>query len=64
MYKPSKLNLIDGIRVNLDNGWYLIRASNTENSIIIRIDGKTEENLVNLKKEVKNLLKQQNLTFK
>ena len=49
--------------MNLDCGWYLIRASNTESSIIIRIDGKTTQNLVDLKDEVRDFLKIHNLTF-
>ena len=35
----------------------MIRASNTENSIVLRIDGNTEENFVSLSKEVKALVK-------
>ncbi len=62
-YQTKYLNLIDGIRVNLDYGWYLIRASNTESSIIIRIDGKTTQNLVDLKNEVRDFLKIHDLTF-
>ena len=61
MYSTKNCNFIDGIRVDLDDGWYLIRASNTENSIIIRIDGNTKENFVNLSNEVKALLKSQKL---
>ena len=54
-------NFIDGIRVDLDIGWYLIRASNTENSLIVRIDGNTKENFVNLCKEVDTLLKSEKI---
>ena len=63
-YGSKELNLIDGVRVNLNHGWYLIRASNTESSIIIRIDGKTKQNLVDLKLEVESLLEEQNLKLK
>jgi len=56
-------NFIDGIRVDLDIGWYLIRASNTENSLIVRIDGNTKENFVNLSNEVKALLKTEKLSI-
>ncbi len=62
-YRLSLLNLIDGIRVDLTKGWYLIRASNTENAIIVRIDGNTKENLVNLFDEVQALLKTENLNI-
>ncbi len=60
-YPIKNCNFIDGIRVDLDIGWYLIRASNTENSLIIRIDGNTKENFVNLSNEVKTLLKSEKI---
>ncbi len=62
-YEAKYCNFIDGIRVDLDIGWYLIRASNTENSLIIRIDGNTKENFVNLSKEVNALLKSEQLSI-
>ena len=62
-YSTKNCNFIDGIRVDLDIGWYLIRASNTENSLIVRIDGNTKENFVNLSNEVKALLKIEKLSL-
>ena len=62
-YEAKYCNFIDGIRVDLDIGWYLIRASNTENSLVIRIDGNTKENFVNLSKEVDALLKSEQLSI-
>ena len=62
-YSTKYCNFIDGIRVDLDIGWYLIRASNTENSIIVRIDGNTKENFVNLSEEVKALMKSEQLSM-
>ena len=62
-YSTKNCNFIDGIRVDLDIGWYLIRASNTENCIIIRIDGNTEKNFVNLFKEVNALIKSERLSI-
>ena len=60
-YVSKYCNFIDGIRVDLDIGWYLIRASNTENCLILRIDGNTKENFVNLSKEVDALLKSEKI---
>ena len=62
-YSTKNCNFIDGIRVDLDIGWYLIRASNTENSLIVRIDGNTKESFVNLSKEVKAFLKSEQLSL-
>ena len=60
-YKLNNLILIDGVRVNLNVGWYLIRASNTENALVIRVEGKTEEYKKQLVQEVKNLLYEENI---
>ena len=62
-FAPKYCNFIDGIRVDLDVGWFLIRASNTESSLVVRIDGNTKENFVNLSKEVKALLKSVQLSI-
>ena len=60
-YDLKQLFLIDGVRVNFDFGWYLIRASNTENALVIRVEGKTNEHLSSLISEVKILLKKENI---
>ena len=36
------LTLIDGIRIKFPNGWGLIRVSNTEPCLSLRIEGETE----------------------
>ena len=50
--KYKDVSYIDGIRVNLSYGWWLIRASNTQPAIIIRCEANSEKNLVTLIKEV------------
>jgi phosphomannomutase/phosphoglucomutase len=39
------VNDIDGVRANINDGWGLIRASNTGPEVIIRAEAKSEENL-------------------
>jgi phosphomannomutase/phosphoglucomutase len=39
------INAIDGVRVTLDGGWALVRASNTQPVIVLRFEGKTPEKL-------------------
>ena len=34
-------NDLDGVRVQSQKGWWLMRHSNTENCLVIRVDGKT-----------------------
>ena len=40
---------IDGVRVELEDGWGLVRASNTEPALVIRYEAKTEEKLEEIK---------------
>jgi len=41
---------IDGLRVNFKNGWGLIRASNTTPKLVLRFEGNSKEDLLNIKK--------------
>ncbi|MEW6242805.1 MAG: phosphomannomutase/phosphoglucomutase [Bacillota bacterium] len=43
---------VDGARVLFENGWGLIRASNTQPVIVVRCEGKTPEDLLAIKQEV------------
>jgi len=51
---------IDGIRGYIDEGWFLIRASNTEEKISIRCEGKTKNGLEKVKEFVKNKIDEKN----
>lgn len=55
--KDYAVNDIDGVRVTTPNGWWLIRASNTEDLITIRAEGFTAEGLDRLKAQVVDQLK-------
>lgn len=37
------LNLVDGVRVEFERGWGIVRASNTEPVLSLRFEGHTEE---------------------
>ena len=41
--------LIDGLRINFKNGWGLLRASNTTPMLVLRFEGDTEKNLIQIK---------------
>ena len=51
---------IDGVRVNFDYGWALVRASNTGPNITARFEAKTLEELDNLVTEFTNLINMYN----
>ena len=50
--KSTDVTLIDGVRVRIDNGWWLLRASNTEAALVARAEGKTPEILAKLVKDI------------
>ena len=56
--KDFKVIDVDGARVIFDNGWGLIRASNTSPKITIRYEAKTIEDLNNIKNEFEKMLKE------
>jgi len=48
---------IDGARVLFEEGWGLVRASNTEPALILRAEAETEEGLERIKGEIAERLK-------
>lgn len=55
--KGYKINDIDGVRAEFDNGWALVRASNTGPNITARFEGKTEKDMEKIKDEFIGLIK-------
>ncbi|MBR8466366.1 phosphomannomutase/phosphoglucomutase [Campylobacter sp. faydin G-140] len=55
---PKILNIIeiDGIRIQFEEGWALVRASNTTPVIVTRFEAKNEKFLQELQSKFKNLL--------
>ena len=43
---------IDGVRMEFDDGWALIRASNTQPVLVLRFEAESKESLAKYKKEV------------
>ncbi len=58
--KGYQLLLIDGVKVLFDDGWALIRCSNTGPNITARFEAKTEERLMELKEEFVKVLEEWN----
>lgn len=52
---------IDGARVNFDDGWGLVRASNTQPVLVLRFEAKTHEALERIRKLFFAKLKEQNV---
>ena len=50
------INEVDGLRVNTTDGWWLLRASNTEAALVVRCESENEVGLDRLKKTVNGYL--------
>ena len=47
---------IDGLRINFDSGWGLIRASQTSPKLVLRFEGDTKEDMLDIQSEFINEL--------
>lgn len=56
--KYSRVDTIDGVRVDLEHGWFLIRPSNTEPIIRVTVEGRTREDVEEIEKIVLESIKQ------
>ncbi|MFX1251003.1 MAG: hypothetical protein ACFFCZ_05295 [Promethearchaeota archaeon] len=56
--KFDEVNTIDGVRVNLEGGWGLIRASNTSAVIRLTVEGKTPQKFEEIKSRLEKELLQ------
>ncbi len=59
-FKPRchKVVDVDGIRGYIEDGWFLIRASNTQPLLAVRVEAKTKNGLEKIKKIIKEKLNQ------
>ncbi len=54
--KGYEMITLDGVRAEFEDGWALVRASNTGPDITMRFEGKTEERMKEIQSEFMNLL--------
>ena len=55
-FEDAKIIDIDGIRVEFDNGWGLLRASNTSPVLVLRFEANSSKTLTNIKDRFKDIL--------
>ena len=55
-YHSQDLTLIDGVRVRTRDGWWLVRASNTEAALVVRAEGINPDALDRLVKNIESAL--------
>ncbi len=57
VFKEGKINTIDGIRVDFEDSWFIVRPSGTENYIRFFAEAKSREKLERLEEELKEEIK-------
>ncbi len=57
-YKKGRISRLDGLRVDFNNWWFLLRPSNTEPLLRLVIEAKTRELFQKKKKELVSLIRQ------
>ena len=62
-YKDVEVCDIDGVRVSSKYGWWLIRASNTQEIIVARCEATSTEYLENIKAQLKEILQRIQLPY-
>ncbi len=55
--KTNKVITIDGARILFENGWGLVRASNTQAILVLRFEADSEENLQKIRETVESRVK-------
>ncbi|NOQ76345.1 MAG: phosphomannomutase/phosphoglucomutase, partial [Methylococcaceae bacterium] len=55
-FNDGKIDTLDGMRVNFEDGWGLIRASNTMPALSLRFEADSTEALNRIQSQFKNLL--------
>ena len=59
----AKVNDVDGIRALTEDGWWLLRASNTEAALVIRCESDNEKGLENLKESIFGMLSKRGINL-
>ncbi|MDQ7090428.1 MAG: phosphomannomutase/phosphoglucomutase [Methylococcales bacterium] len=55
---------IDGLRIEFDDGWALVRASNSSSSIMLRFEADNQEALLKIQQRIKQLMSEINQGIK
>ena len=61
--RGDKVNTLDGVRVSSDDGWWLLRASNTQPALVARAEGHSAEGTERLLENLRRLLAAQDVAL-
>ncbi len=56
MFSGAEVTLIDGVRVDYENGWGLVRASNTTPCLVLRFEGKNRAAMAEIQEKFREVL--------
>ena len=59
----AQVDAVDGVRVNTDDGWWLLRASNTQDVLVARAEARDEAGLARLQEQIAAQLAASGLQF-
>jgi phosphomannomutase len=62
--EPITINRLDGVRVGVDGGWWLARASNTESAISLRAEAENIQTLEKIGRMVETMMAEIGVTCK
>ena len=63
-FPGSNINTIDGVRVDYENCWGLVRASNTTPCLVLRFEASDDKTLIEIKNKFKDWLETNNISTK
>ena len=63
-FPGSEINTLDGVRVDYENCWGLVRASNTTPCLVLRFEGNDIDSLNEIKNSFKEWLENNNIPAK
>jgi len=55
-FPDANVMMIDGIRADFENGWGLVRASNTTPSLILRFEGRDKQALAEIQEKFRTVM--------
>jgi phosphomannomutase/phosphoglucomutase len=55
-FPDANVMMIDGIRADFENGWGLVRASNTTPSLILRFEGRDKQALGEIQEKFRTVM--------
>jgi phosphomannomutase/phosphoglucomutase len=61
-FPGAKITTIDGVRVDYDNGWGLVRPSNTTPCLVLRFEANDQKMINNIQKTFKSWLENNNIS--